>query len=80
MEGLLAALPRASETAFRKCDECLGVETCVTRAIMREVRDAAADILDRSTLVDASRKKNALQGSLRPHGADVLHLRFLPYN
>jgi hypothetical protein len=28
---------------------------------MREVRGAAADILDRITLVDASRKKNVLQ-------------------
>jgi DNA-binding IscR family transcriptional regulator len=30
MEGPLAALPRASETAFRKCDECVDVETYVT--------------------------------------------------
>jgi len=61
MEGPLAALPCASETAFRKCDECVDAATCVTRAIMREVRDAAADILDGITLADASRKKDTLQ-------------------
>lgn len=61
MEGPLAPLPCASETAFRKCDECVDVETCVTRLILKEVRDAAAHILDHVTLADACRKMNALQ-------------------
>ena len=47
MEGPLAALPCASETAFRPCEECEDVESCGTRIIMRQVRDATADIFDR---------------------------------
>jgi Rrf2 family protein len=52
LEGPLAALPCASETAFRACDDCVDVESCGTRMIMRQVRDATADILDRTTLSD----------------------------
>ena len=40
----------ASETRFRKCDECIDVETCGTRIVMKEVRDAVAEILERTTL------------------------------
>ncbi len=50
MEGPLAPLPCASETRFRKCDECIDIETCGTRIVMREVRDAIAEILDSTTL------------------------------
>jgi Rrf2 family protein len=62
-EGPLAPLPCASETQFRKCDECVDIETCGTRIVMREVRDAIAEILDHTTLsmvcrkVDAARQK-----------------------
>ena len=63
MEGPLAPLPCASETAYRACEECRDVEHCGTRMVMREVRDAIADVLDRTTLrdvvgkVDASKRK-----------------------
>jgi Rrf2 family protein len=63
MEGPLAPLPCASETRFRKCDECIDIETCGTRIVMREVRDAIAGILDSTTLamvcskVDLARQK-----------------------
>jgi Rrf2 family protein len=50
MEGPLAPLPCASETRFRKCDECVDIETCGTRIVMREVRDAISTILDATTL------------------------------
>ena len=52
MEGPLAPLPCASETAFRACAECKDVETCGTRIIMRQVRDAMAGVLDNTTLAD----------------------------
>jgi DNA-binding IscR family transcriptional regulator len=50
VEGPLAPLPCASETQFRKCEECVDIETCGTRIVMREVRDAIAEILDHTTL------------------------------
>jgi len=52
IEGPLAPLPCASETAYRKCDDCPDVRVCGTRMVMREVRDATAKILDNTTLAD----------------------------
>jgi Rrf2 family protein len=56
MEGPLAPLPCASETAFRPCEECTDVESCGTRIIMRQVRDAIAGVLDQATLADVIRR------------------------
>ncbi len=56
MEGPLAPIPCASETAYRPCEECKDIEGCGTRIIMREVRDAISDVLDRTTLADLLRK------------------------
>lgn len=55
MEGPLAPLPCASETAFRPCSECHDVERCGTRIVMRQVRDAIANVLDHTTLADVIR-------------------------
>ena len=52
----LAPIPCASETAYRPCAECKDIEGCGTRIIMREVRDAISDVLDRTTLADLLRK------------------------
>ena len=65
LEGPLAPLPCASETAFRACQECADVENCTTRIILRQVRDAIADVLDKTTLADlirtdAARRPNTL--------------------
>jgi len=56
MEGPLAPLPCASETAYKPCAECGDVESCGTRIIMREVRDAISEVLDRTTLADLLRR------------------------
>ena len=56
VEGPLAPLPCASETAFRPCPECKDVETCGTRIIMRQVRDAMAGVLDKTTLAELLRQ------------------------
>jgi Rrf2 family protein len=50
MEGPLAPLPCASESAFRRCEECVDEKTCGTRLVMRKVRNATAEILDQTTL------------------------------
>jgi Rrf2 family protein len=60
MEGPLAPLPCASETAYRPCEECKEPETCGLRIVMREVRDSMAAILDKTSLADVlSRSANA---------------------
>src|ERR1700686_5062751 len=56
IEGPLAPLPCASETRFRKCDECADIQTCGTRIVMRQVRDAMAAILDETNLALVCRK------------------------
>ena len=58
-EGPLAPLPCASETAYRKCDECVDDRFCGTRMVMREVRDAMAAILDKTTLAEVCRRVDA---------------------
>src|SRR5882724_7346807 len=59
MEGPLAPLPCASETAFKACEECVDVENCGTRIIMRRVRDAISDVLDRTTLAELVKQVDA---------------------
>lgn len=55
IDGPLAPLPCASETAYRPCETCVDVNACGTRIIMRQVRDATAKILDGTTLADIVR-------------------------
>ena len=61
MEGPLAPLPCASETAFKPCPECTDVEACGTRIVMRQVRDAMAAVLDNTTLSDLLRRTEAFR-------------------
>ena len=63
LEGPLAPLPCASETAYRACDDCADVEHCGTRIVMRQVRDAIAGILDGTTLEHVVRQV----GSAKEH-------------
>lgn len=69
MEGPLAPLPCASETAYRKCDECVDDRFCGTRMVMREVRDAMATILDKTTLAQVcGRVDDARAAAQDPEG------------
>ena len=54
MDGPLAPLPCASVTSYRRCADCQDERTCEIRQVMRRVRDAMADILDRTTLAEAA--------------------------
>jgi Rrf2 family protein len=53
MDGPIAPLPCASVTGYRRCADCVDEQTCAIRKVMRSVRDAMAEILDRTTLADA---------------------------
>ena len=67
-DGPLAPVPCASETAYRKCDECSDENTCGIRIVMKEVRDSIAAILDGTTLADLVKRveeaKSKATGSL----------------
>lgn len=73
-EGPLAPLPCASETAFRKCDECVDIRSCGTRMVMREVRDAIAGILDSTTLAQVCHRVDEARAEMetKAHDAEAL--------
>ena len=52
LEGTLAPVPCVSETAYAKCPECLDVRSCGIRFVMKDVRDAISNILDKTSLAD----------------------------
>jgi Rrf2 family protein len=52
IDGPLAPVPCVSERAYARCEECISEDACGTRMVMKEVRDAIAKILDRTTLAD----------------------------
>jgi Rrf2 family protein len=57
LEGPLALVPCVSQTAYRRCAECLDEETCRVRWAMKEVRDATARILDNMSLTALNAKR-----------------------
>lgn len=74
MEGPLAPLPCASETAYKPCPECADVESCGTRIIMREVRDAISAVLDKTTLADLLRRAEASRLEHALHEPIMYHI------
>jgi len=54
LDGPLAPVPCVSRTAYQRCHDCDDESTCAVRAIMQDVRDVIARILDNTTLADMS--------------------------
>ena len=54
LDGPLAAVPCVSQSAYRPCEECVDEATCGIRLVMKEVRDATAQILDNVTLAQVN--------------------------
>jgi DNA-binding IscR family transcriptional regulator len=52
MRGSLALLPCASRFAHEKCKNCVEEGECRTRALMLQVRDRTAELLDSIRLSD----------------------------
>jgi Rrf2 family protein len=66
IDGPLAMTPCASLSAFRACDDCVDIETCRLRHIMRQARDAAASVLEQHSLADILADTAADQAALVP--------------
>lgn len=56
MDGPLAPVSCVSQTAYAPCRECRNEACCGIRSVMKEVRDAIADILDATTVADLVRR------------------------
>jgi Rrf2 family protein len=54
LDGPLAPIPCASRTRYQPCDDC-DVATCQVRHLMLDVRNAIADVLDKTTLAQMVR-------------------------
>jgi Rrf2 family protein len=71
VDGPLAPIPCVSVTAYARCDGCTDDRMCGARFVMKEVRDAIAEILDGTTFADIlarlSQQDQAkhMQGGLR---------------
>jgi Rrf2 family protein len=60
LDGPIALLPCVSQTAYRRCDECIDETTCAIRSVMKEVRDVTAGILDGTTLEELIRRSQRM--------------------
>lgn len=54
LDGPLALVPCASQTAYRPCEECVSERECAVRRVFKAVRDETARILDGTTLAAAA--------------------------
>ncbi|MBB3659590.1 Rrf2 family protein [Rhizobium sp. BK650] len=60
IDGPIAPLPCLSITAYRKCDDCDGEQTCQIRHVFAKVADATRKVLFSTTIADAvSTKRGA---------------------
>ena len=57
LEGPLAPVSCVSESAYKPCDDCQDEESCGIRLVMKDVRDAIANVLDRKSLQDVINQK-----------------------
>lgn len=60
IDGPLAPVRCASQSAPEMCEECKDPATCSIRHVMIDVRDAMASILDRTSLLDLLRREEEL--------------------
>ncbi len=60
--GPLAPVSCVSQTAYRKCDECKDESCCGIRFVMKDVRDAMANILDNTSLEDILKQTAKMAG------------------
>jgi len=59
LDGPLAPIRCVSQTAYEPCD-CPDEKTCGLRLVMGDVRDAIADILDKTSLADVRRRVRSI--------------------
>ena len=67
LNGPLAPVACASQTAYSRCEDCVSEETCGVHIIMKDVRDAMANILDKTSLADLRARvgqASEIEGSL----------------
>lgn len=59
LDGPLAPVSCVSQTAYKPCQECVDEHRCGIRLVMKDVREAIAEILDHTTLEDMVAKSKS---------------------
>jgi Rrf2 family protein len=59
IDGPLALAPCVSQTQFAACRDCVDIESCRLRHVIKRARDAAADVLEGCSLQDLMRSGHA---------------------
>ena len=57
LDGPLAPVSCVSQTAYKRCQECSDENSCGIRSVMKDVRDAMANILDNTSLEEVLLRK-----------------------
>ena len=55
LDGPLAPIQCASQTVYRRCDDCVDENYCAVRLVMLQAREAIASVLDKTTLAQMRR-------------------------
>jgi Rrf2 family protein len=67
-DGPLALTPCASVTRFRACTDCIDIDACRLQHLMRQARDAMADVLENCSLASLAgpvRKRHRVSQATR---------------
>ena len=67
LDGPLAPVSCVSQSAYKRCDECKDEYRCGIRLIMKDVRDAIANILDNTSLEEMNLKTKSLTEEMSPN-------------
>jgi Rrf2 family protein len=58
IDGPMAPLPCLSQTAYRKCDDCLSEAECEIRHVFARVAEATREVLFSATIADTLNEKS----------------------
>jgi Rrf2 family protein len=64
IDGPIAPLPCLSQTAYRKCPDCMSEAECEIRHVFARVADATREVLFSSTIADTMNEKSRLADML----------------
>ncbi len=67
LDGPLAPVSCVSQTAYKPCKECKDEHHCGIRLVMKDVREAMANILDKTSLADVGMRIKNLGSELIPN-------------
>jgi Rrf2 family protein len=60
IDGPIAPLPCLSQTAYRKCDDCLSEQDCEIRHVFARVAEVTREVLFSATIADTLGEKSAV--------------------